>query len=348
MIPIFYSDEFLDHETGRGHPECPDRLTAIKAHLESMPWADQLDWRSPTPIDSQDDHTPDNQRAKNRVVASQRTGDGNTGDQALGQPNLDTIVSLSDRLQAAILAVHPPEHLALIRSLSERGGGAIDPDTIVSPQSYRVATLAVSAWLDGVDEVLATHRPAFALVRPPGHHATTDQSMGFCLLSNAAIAAIYALEQPDIKSVAILDWDVHHGNGTQAIVEHIPAIRYCSLHEYPHYPGTGARTERGEFDNVLNIPMPAGSTGDDYDAAFENEVIPFLTRDRPDLLIVSAGYDATHADFLSRISLQPEDFGRFTRHCLDITPTILFGLEGGYDFKTLAQSVSQTLYACID
>ncbi|NET10622.1 MAG: histone deacetylase, partial [Symploca sp. SIO2B6] len=200
MIPIFYSDEFLDHDTGPSHPECSGRLTAIKTHLESLPWANQLDWRSPTPIEQQ-----------------------------------------GERLKNAIAAVHPPEHLALIQSLAAKGGGYVDADTVVSAQSYEVAQLAVSAWLDGLDSTLQTQQPAFALVRPPGHHATAKQSMGFCLFSNAAIAAFYALTQPDVKQVAILDWDVHHGNGTQAIVEHHPHLCYCSLHEYPHYPGTGAR-----------------------------------------------------------------------------------------------------------
>ena len=306
MIPIFYSDEFLEHQTGRWHPECPGRLTAIKQHLESMPWADQLDWRSPTPINQ--------------------------------QPNTPK----GDRLQSAIAAVHPPEHVALIQKLATQGGGAVDPDTIVSPRSYDVAQLAVSAWLDGVDTVLKTRRPAFALVRPPGHHATASQAMGFCLFSSAAIAALYALEQPSVKCVAILDWDVHHGNGTQAIVEHQRNICYCSLHESPHYPGTGDRTERGEFDNVLNIPMSAGSMAEEYAIAFQDEVIPFLTRHHPDLLLISAGYDATYADPLAHIALQPDAFGHFTRQCLEITPALLFGLEGGYDFTTLSESVSST------
>ena len=311
MLPIFYSDEFLEHQTGSWHPECSGRLTAIKQHLESMPWADQLEWRSPTPIDQ--------------------------------QPQAPQ----GDRLQSAIAAVHPPEHVALIRQLATQGGGAIDPDTIVSPRSYDVAQLAVSAWLDGVDTVLQSQRPALALVRPPGHHATANRAMGFCLFSNAAIAALYALEQPGIQRVAILDWDVHHGNGTQSIVEHHAHIRYCSLHESPHYPGTGDRTEKGAFENVLNIPMKAGSGRDDYQAAFQKEVIPFLTSTPPDLLLISAGYDATYADPLAHIALPPDAFGYFTRQCLNITPAVLFGLEGGYDFTTLAESVASTLAACL-
>ncbi|MGK7888080.1 MAG: histone deacetylase [Leptolyngbyaceae cyanobacterium] len=311
MIPIFYSDEFLDHYTGPYHPECPGRLTAIKTHLETQAWSDQLDWRSPTPITQ--------------------------------QPTDET----GDRLQQAIATAHPPEHVGLIRRLAEKGGGHADGDTPVSPRSYEVAQLAVSAWLDGVDTVLHTQRPAFALVRPPGHHAMATQAMGFCLFSNAAIAALYALRQPNVNHVAILDWDVHHGNGTQAIVEHHPHIRYCSLHEFPHYPGTGKRTDRGAHGNVLNIPMQAGSTFAEYDVAFPQEVIPFLQRDNPDLLIISAGYDATQADPLANIALQPEDFGHLTRYCLKMTPQILFGLEGGYDFEAIAHAVAATLVPCL-
>jgi acetoin utilization deacetylase AcuC-like enzyme len=171
--------------------------------------------------------------------------------------------------------------------------------------------------------------------------------MGFCLFSNAAIAAHYALTQPEIHRVAILDWDVHHGNGTQASVEHHPQIAYCSLHEFPHYPGTGAANERGDYNNVLNVPMGAGSTLADYQPLFEQKIVPFLKNFQPDLLLVSAGYDAVRDDPLASICLDPEDYGVFTDYCLQMTPRILFGLEGGYDFSALAQSVVATLERCL-
>jgi acetoin utilization deacetylase AcuC-like enzyme len=227
-----------------------------------------------------------------------------------------------------------------------QGGGALDADTPVSAQSYEVALLAVNAWLDGVDRVLSSGEPAFVLARPPGHHATPETGMGFCLLSNAAIAAIYALQQ-GAKRVAILDWDVHHGNGTQMIVAQQPQIYYCSLHEFPHYPGTGRADEHGALHNLLNIPMSAGSTFQDYRAVFESQVIPFLQRAQPDLLIVSAGYDANAADPLSNMALQPEDYGQLTTACLAVTRAILFGLEGGYDFDSLGRSVVATIGACL-
>jgi acetoin utilization deacetylase AcuC-like enzyme len=223
----------------------------------------------------------------------------------------------------------------------------LDPDTLVSAKSFAVALLAVSACLDGVDKVLATNHPVFALVRPPGHHATKTTGMGFCLFSNLAIAAHYALEQPGVSQVAIVDWDVHHGNGTESIVESNPHIAYCSLHQFPLYPGTGRSSDRGHYDNVLNIPLPAGSGGQEYQAMFEKKLIPFITRFQPDILLVSAGYDANHDDPLAMMSLQPQDYGLFTRYLLKITPRILFSLEGGYNLEVMSQSIVATIEACL-
>jgi acetoin utilization deacetylase AcuC-like enzyme len=305
-FPIFYSDRFLDHDTGAYHPERSGRLTAIVDRLKAQSWADQLEWRSPTPVEQQ-----------------------------------------GDRLQTALRSVHPQRYVEAVRHLATSGGGYIDPDTVASPRSYEVALLAVSAWLDGIDQVLAAGEPAFVVARPPGHHALPAQGMGFCIFANAAIAATYALQQPGVQRVAILDWDVHHGNGTQAIVESNPDIAFCSLHEFPQYPGTGAASECGQFGNVLNLPMQAGSTIADYLPHFEARIIPFLQRFQPDLLIVSAGYDANAADPLADIALQPSDYGIFTDRCLQVTRRILFGLEGGYDFEALGRSVAATIERCL-
>ena len=306
MFPIFYSDLFLEHDTGSYHPENAGRLRAITALLQTVPWADQLEWRSPTPLDAQ-----------------------------------------TDRRTQALYAIHPEKYVADVEDLANRGGGHIDPDTVVSPRSYEAARLAVSAWLDGVDQVCHSGEPAFVLARPPGHHALPTQGMGFCVFSNAAIAAHYALQHPGIQRVGILDWDVHHGNGTQAIVESNPHIAFCSLHESPQYPGTGASGERGLHGNVLNLPLPAGSVRADYQCRFEEKIMPFFKAFQPDLLIVSAGYDANQADPLARIALQPEDYGLFTDYCLQLTRSVLFGLEGGYDYTALSQSVAATIEPCL-
>ncbi|MGB8702040.1 MAG: histone deacetylase [Thermosynechococcaceae cyanobacterium] len=299
---IVYADTFLEHQTGFGHPERPERLKAIVKHLQNGPWSNQLTWKIPTDTTQRDP-------------------------------------------LAWIRQVHDSDYIEQVHRLAERGGGRLDPDTPISRQSYNVACLAVNAWLDGVDSVLANHCPAFVLARPPGHHALPDRGMGFCVFANAAIAALYALEQPGIERVAILDWDVHHGNGTQAIVANHPQIAYCSLHQYPCYPGTGSAQERNQ--TLLNIPMPPGSAIADYEAQFQQQVIPFLQTFAPQLLIVSAGYDANGDDPLAEINLNPQDYGQLTAHCLTLTPHILFGLEGGYDLPSLAASVESTIGACL-
>lgn len=304
MFPVIYSDEFLKHDTGRYHPERPERLSAIVKALKTASWHEQIAWQSPTPISTKD-------------------------------------------VMPYLQQVHERDYIDRVRHLAENGGGLLDMDTPVSPRSYEIALLAVNAWLDGVDRVLNTNSPAFVLARPPGHHAVRETGMGFCLFSNAAIAAYYALEQANINRVAILDWDVHHGNGTEEIVENNANIAYCSLHQSPCYPGTGKASDRGKYNNVLNIPMPPGSTFESYQPVFEELAIPFLSNFQPDLLIVSAGYDANQDDPLAEIALQPQDYGIFTDYILKITRRILFGLEGGYDLKTLAQSVAATIERCL-
>ena len=307
MVSVFCDDEFLEHLTGARHPERPDRILAIRQAIAHMPEPRQVTWERPTATH----------------VRSPLPW---------------------------IEQVHTESYVRSVQQICEAGGGHVDADTPVSRQSYEVALLAVNAWLDGIDQA-RKGLPCFVAARPPGHHALADRGMGFCLLNNAAIAATYALAQENSQlareyRVAILDWDVHHGNGTQAIVENHPQIAYCSLHEMPNYPGTGLASETGRFGNVLNVPMAAGSDGADYDRAFESQVMPFLRSFAPDLIVVSAGYDAAAADPLSRINLLPEDYRRMTRSVLSLTQCVVFGLEGGYDLTALGQCVVATLEAC--
>ncbi|PZV13827.1 MAG: histone deacetylase [Pseudanabaena sp.] len=308
-FPIIYSDSFLNHDTGVYHPENAGRLTAIVEALKNSAIATQLTWQEPT------------------AIASRK-------------------LSGQDILQE-VRRFHTQKYLETLHAITERGGGYIDGDTIASAKTYDVALLAVSAWLDGVDVVLESGRPAFVLARPPGHHAYAQSGMGFCIFGNAAIAAISACDRLNLQRVAILDWDVHHGNGTQEAVWDRPDIAYVSTHQSPFYPMTGRKDEMGNHDNILNIPMRSGSAIAEYLPVFENQIMPFLRKFNPELLIVSAGFDANADDPLASILLKPEDFGIFTKLCLELTPKILFGLEGGYDFDSLSKSVIAVIEQCL-
>ena len=288
MLSVIYSEQFLAHDTGRFHPERPQRLEAIVKALHQAPFAGQLLWQQPTPVITGDDLS-----ATLQIPAPAKT-------------------AVARNIIPAVLAVHTLDYVEMVAKLASRGGGLLDADTPVAANSYDTALLAVSAWLDGVDQVLDHHRQAFVLARPPGHHAERKTGMGFCLFSNAAIAAHYALTRPGIDRVAVLDWDVHHGNGTQEILQDHPQLAYCSLHQSPCYPGTGFAEEVGKYNNLLNIPLPPGSNIKQYALAFEEKVIPFLTKFAPDLLIISAGYDAAKDDPLAAINLLPEDYQTLT------------------------------------
>lgn len=307
-IPIIYSDRFLDHLTGSFHPEKPGRLTAIVSALKNSDLADRIEWRLPTPFQDRN-------------------------------------------ILAEVQRFHTSEYIAKVKQLSDNGGGQIDGDTITSAQTYEVALLAVSAWLDGVDRVLSSGQPTFVLARPPGHHACASTGMGFCIFNNASIAALYSIEQPGIKRVAILDWDVHHGNGTQAAAWHHHQIAYISTHQSPFYPGTGWQDETGAYGNILNIPMRSNGNIDAYLAAFQQDILPYLNQFDPDLLIVSAGFDANSEDPLASMLLKPQDYGVLTEFCLGLqgklNRKVLFGLEGGYDFQSLSESVLAVVRQCL-
>lgn len=243
---------------------------------------------------------------------------------------------------------HTQEYIETLQNMTAHGGGYIDGDTIASARTYDVALFALSAWLDGVDIVLNSGRPAFVLARPPGHHARSRSGMGFCIFGNAAISAMSACDRLNLDRVAILDWDVHHGNGTQDAVWDRADIAYISTHQAPFYPMTGRKEETGAHNNILNIPMRSGSAMAEYLPVFENQIMPFLRKFNPDLLIVSAGFDGNADDPLASILLKPEDFGTFTKLCLELTPKILFGLEGGYDFDSLSRSVISVSEQCLN
>ncbi len=219
--------------------------------------------------------------------------------------------------QGWLTAVHTREHVAALRQLHENGDRfAGSRDTPVSESSYEVAVLAAGGVLVAVDAVMAGEvRNAFCAVRPPGHHATQDRAMGFCLLNNVAIAARYIQQKHKLPKVLIVDWDVHHGNGTQDIFYEDPSVFYFSIHQYPFYPGSGSADERGAGEgqgSVLNVPLPAGSGDAEYQQAFTQKLLPAARQFRPDFVLISAGFDAHQDDLLGSMKVTSAGFGRLT------------------------------------
>ena len=233
------------------------------------------------------------------------------------------------------------------RSLDEMpasGRARMDPDTVVSPGSGEAALRAAGAVIDAVDEVASGNASnAFCAVRPPGHHAEAGRGMGFCLFNNVAVGAMHARAAHGLRKIAIVDFDVHHGNGTQAMFAGDPAALFASTHQYPHYPGTGAADETG-VGNVFNAPLEAGSGGAEFRTAMDDRILPALRAFAPQMLLVSAGFDAHARDPLASLNFEEEDFEWATQRLLEIAEEFASGrlvstLEGGYDLQALGASV---------
>ncbi|UCH09376.1 MAG: histone deacetylase [Fidelibacterota bacterium] len=252
-----------------------------------------------------------------------------------------------------IALIHPMEYIRRVERTTQRGPTIIDSaDTEVSPGSYLAALKVAGAGLRAVDEILAANtRTAFILGRPPGHHALPSTAMGFCLFSNAALAATYALQSDQIERVAVIDWDVHHGNGTQHIFYESERVYYISIHEFPLYPGTGRPDEIGSGQgrgHTLNFPLSAGKGDDDYLEILVGPVAETLHSFRPDLIIISAGFDAHEYDPLGHMNISSEGFEKMTRVLVEVGQEQAHGriisfLEGGYHLQALADSVSRHL-----
>lgn len=247
---------------------------------------------------------------------------------------------------AHILRAHPQSHLDRILALApETGEAVIDGDTYLSPGSLRAARRAAGAQIEAVDMVLSGEVDnAFCATRPPGHHAETARAMGFCLFNNAAIGALHAIERHVLHRVAIVDFDVHHGNGTQEIFERDGRVFYGSTHEWPLFPGTGAPGERG-VGNICNVTLPGMSGWQAFREGFENVLLPALERFRPELMYISAGFDAHARDPLSTIQLSERDFIWATKTLCDIADAhcggrVVSTLEGGYDLEGLGRSTA--------
>jgi acetoin utilization deacetylase AcuC-like enzyme len=247
-----------------------------------------------------------------------------------------------------VMRCHSEHLISHIRSLCERGVPFLDLDTVICQESFEVALLAAGAAVTTVDQVFNdAAQNAFALIRPPGHHATSARAMGFCLFNNAAVAARYAQSQYGAERVLIIDWDVHHGNGTQDIFYHDPTVFYFSTHQYPYYPGTGSASERGldaGEGTTLNIPLTEGTSARAHREAFTDALREIEKNFPPDLIIISAGFDSRVDDPLGGLMLEDKDFREMTRQVMEVADRHACGrvvsvLEGGYNLDTLGETV---------
>jgi acetoin utilization deacetylase AcuC-like enzyme len=242
--------------------------------------------------------------------------------------------------------VHAPYYVeSIFENVPAHGHVHLDPDTAMNPASASAALRAVGAICDAVDAVVAGDASnAFCAVRPPGHHAESSAAMGFCLFNNIAIAAEHARHAHGLERVAMIDFDVHHGNGTQNHVFRYRDLFYASSHQYPCFPGTGMEHETGVFNNICNIPLRPGAGSDDFREAYTKRVFPALRTFKPDLILISAGFDAHVRDPLAQLRVETEDFAWVTAELMEIAATMCDGrvistLEGGYDLQALAASV---------
>jgi acetoin utilization deacetylase AcuC-like enzyme len=276
----------------------------------------------------------DRLRAINQVLAADRFNPLVRGEAPEGNLDLATLC-------------HNDHYIEEIRHLAPSSGVVyIDGDTSMSPGTWEAVMRGVGGAVAATDAVMSGRQNnAFVAVRPPGHHAETSRAMGFCFFDNAAIAARHAQRKYGISRAAIVDFDVHHGNGTQEIFWADPTVMYCSTHQMPLFPGTGAKSERGEHDTIVNAPLAAEDGGAKFRAAFENVILPQLRKFNPELIIVSAGFDAHYRDPLASLNLKADDFGWVTRKLMDVADSSAGGrivsvLEGGYDLQGLQESVA--------
>jgi acetoin utilization deacetylase AcuC-like enzyme len=255
--------------------------------------------------------------------------------------------------EALVQRVHDPSYLAMLDRRADSGSGYLDPDTYITPLSMRAARTAAGAVVDGVNRVLdGTVNHALAVVRPPGHHAEHAQAMGFCLINNIAVG-LMAARARDIRRIAVLDFDVHHGNGTQHSFDHDAEVFYASTHQFPFYPGTGGAGERGAHGNVLNVPLASGSGDVVFLGAWEKKIGPAVAAFHPELLLVSAGFDAHRDDPLAGLEVTTEGYrvlaqlikGWAIEHTGGRT---VWALEGGYNLRALGESVVACLEVLLD
>ena len=303
---LITSDTYKNHNTGNGHPEKIDRVTAIIDNFKKVD-NKNLIWKKPNKFD-----------------------------------------------EFFLNKTHSIEYIKHVKqSFPKKGLVFLDGDTIVSPGSKDATKDAVGSIITAIDGVQNKEfKNAFCAVRPPGHHAEKDKAMGFCIYNNVAVGANYLIEKYKYKKIAIIDFDVHHGNGTQDIFYDNEKVLYVSTHQYPYYPGSGSHKENGKFNNVLNIPLEAGTTSEVYLNAYEN-VLNKIKQFKPEFLLFSAGFDAHIDDPLAQMRLCTEDFYKITKRTLEYSKSFCNGrvvsiLEGGYDLKALQNSTQRHVDALIE
>ena len=294
---IITTDTYLDHNTGQGHPERADRVSAVIESLKKFK-NKNLIWKKPSTFDRK---------------LLEITHDNNYVNQ-------------------------------VEKSFPEKGLVFLDGDTIVSPGSKQATMDAVGSIIAAIDGVQSKEfQNAFCAVRPPGHHAEKNKAMGFCIYNNVAVGTQYLLDKYKLNKVAIVDFDVHHGNGTQDIFYDNEKVLYISTHQYPFYPGTGGDDEKGKYNNIFNIPLPAGTTSEEYLSAYEF-VLKKLKEFKPEFILFSAGFDAHENDPLAQFQLKSKDFYELTKRTLSLAKSccnekVVSILEGGYDLNALKESV---------
>lgn len=253
--------------------------------------------------------------------------------------------------QDELALAHDPRYIQLVREVVAAGGGQLDPDTVASEGSWDAATAAAGAVLDAIDFAFGQGpRRSFCAVRPPGHHALRDRAMGFCLFGSVAIGAHYARQRYAAERVLIVDWDVHHGNGTQALVEHEPAVHFVSMHQWPWYPGTGAAEDRGPHRSVWNVPMRAGLPPETYVDALRRAIDAATTSFVPDLVMISSGFDSLRGDPLGGFTLEYEHIEQLTRDLVERAEDwcqgrVVSALEGGYAPERVGAAAVRHMHA---
>ena len=303
---LITSDTYLNHNTGDGHPEKIDRVTAIIDNFKKLD-NKKLIWKKPNKFEN-----------------------------------------------SFLIKTHTSNYIDKVnKSFPKKGHNFLDGDTVVSPGSKDASKDAVGSIITAIDGVQNKEfKNAFCAVRPPGHHAEKEKAMGFCIYNNVAVGANYLIEKYKYNKIAIIDFDVHHGNGTQNIFYNNKKVLFISTHQYPYYPGSGSHKEKGIFNNVLNIPLEAGTSAEKYLNAYEN-ALNKVREFKPEFLLFSAGFDAHIDDPLAQLQLNSEDFYKITKRTLEVSKSFCNGnvvsiLEGGYDLKALQESTKRHVDALIE